>query len=386
MGMEVREAYIILNLLPDIGPVRVAMLLESVDDLRQVFTMPEADLARIPKIGSRCAGVIRNWERHCRLDDELRRTFQANVQIVTPADADYPAVLKEIHDPPLCLYCFGCLDALHHASSSLAVVGSRLVSHYGESMTRKLTGDAVRAGWTVVSGLARGVDTMAHNTALQEGGCTIAVLGSGLNYLYPPENIPLARRIAAEGGLVITELPMLMRPDRRFFPMRNRIISGLCRGTLVVEAGISSGSLITAAQAMEQGRSVFAVPGRADSPGARGCNALIRDGACLVEEFSDILDEFSLLPSLDDCRRARRERQEAERKMEIPVPDFEYRLWTAVGEDEVLIDDVVVMMNEPASAVLGAMLSLEIRQLLRQVPGKRVRRCPNRIAVPLPKE
>ena len=168
--------------------------------------------------------------------------------------------------------------------------------------------------------------------------------------------------------------------------MRNRIISGLCRGTLVVEAGISSGSLITAAQAMDQGRTVFAVPGRADCPGARGCNALIRDGACLVEEFSDILEEFTLLPTLDDKRRSRRERRNLEEEVSVPVPDFELRRWEAVGDGECMIDDLVAALDEPASVVLGALLSLEIRQLLRQLPGKMVRRCPRRRAVALPRK
>ncbi len=380
--MERREAYIALNLLPEMGPMRVRALLDCFPDPCAALAAPEAELLRVPRLGPKCAEMIRHWERNCDLPGELRRIAQSGTQVVTLEDRDYPALLKEIHDPPICLYVRGSLDALQRSSCSLAIVGSRMTTSYGIGMAQKLSAAAVRAGWVVVSGLARGVDTAAHTAAVENHGCTIAVLGSGFQYVYPAENVELAQRIIAAEGAVITEFPTLYRPDRKNFPMRNRIISGLCRGTLVVEAGLQSGSLITAAQAMEQERAVFAVPGRADTAYSRGCHALLRDGARLVETFEDVLEEFQLLPSLNDRRQQRAAQEEAEAVVEVQLPPGEYRLWEAIGEGERSIDELVDALDEPASAVLGALLTLEIKQLIRQLPGKRVRRMPRRTARP----
>ena len=207
------------------------------------------------------------------------------------------------------------------------------------------------------------------------------MLGSGFLHVYPYENIPLANLITQSGGALISEFPMAQKPERRHFPMRNRIISGLCRGTIVVEAGLRSGSLITAAQAMEQGRTVFAVPGRVDGPYARGCNALIRDGACLVESFDDVLNEFSTLPSVGEQRRDRAQQEKRENVISVPVSAHEFRVWQEIGTAGCGVDDIVARLDEPASSILGILLMLEIKQLIEQLPGKRLKRIKNRIAV-----
>ena len=379
--MERREALIIINALPEIGPVRLQSLLECWPDPVQILGAPVSSLLAVPRLGERCAQTLHDWPRFFNLREEELRVRQAGVRIITIEDACYPAALREIHDPPICLYVHGNIEALCECNRMIAMVGSRVTTGYGEAMARQFATDAVRSGWVVVSGLARGIDTICHESTVSAGGRTIAVLGSGFLHVYPEENIDLARRIAEGGGAVVSEFPMGQKPDRRNFPMRNRIISGLCRGTLVVEAGLRSGSLITAAQAMEQGRAVFAIPGRVDGPFAHGCNALIRDGARLVESFGDIMEEFSLLPSLDERRRDRERQQSQAAVLSIPVSPHEFRVWQQIGHSGCGVDDLVTRLDEPASTVLGILLMLEIKQLIEQLPGKRLRQLPNRVAV-----
>ena len=241
-------------------------------------------------------------------------------------------------------------------------------------MADALASAAGYAGWPVVSGLARGIDTVAHEATLRSRGVTVAVVGSGLATLYPQENIGLARRIAESGGAVITEFPMLFPPDRRAFPMRNRIISGMSQGTVVVEAGLQSGSLITANCALEQDRLVFAVPGPADVPQSRGCHSLIKEGAKLVESFADIAEEFVLLPGLG--RKAKDEKTDGKntksRPVELQLHGLELKLWALLNDGERYIDDMIAEMDEDASSVLASLLSLEMKHLVKQLPGKRV--------------
>lgn len=381
--MEKREALIIINALPEMGPVRLRSLLEHYPDPVDALNAPLEKLERVPRLGTRCAAMLHDWQQHFDLGQEMRLLQQAGVQLLTMEDDNYPSALREIHDPPVCLYLRGSSAALGNCSRSVAMVGSRFATGYGRKMARQLTQGAVAAGWTVVSGLARGIDAVCHETAVESGGCTVAVLGSGFLHLYPRENAGLAQRIAESGGAFVSEFPMNAQPARCHFPMRNRIISGLCCGTVVVEAGLNSGSIITATQAVEQGRTVFAVPGNADTPFSRGCNALIRDGARLIESFSDILDEFSTLPSVSEQRRERAETQLRESPpVEIPVSDAEWRMWQEIGENGCGVDDLVVRSGESTASVLGTLLLLEIKQLIEQLPGKRLRRCARRTAVP----
>ena len=382
-GVERREAYIAMNLLPEIGPARLRTLLEYIPDPREILGAPLERLQAIPRLGTRTAQVLHEWQKYCSLAQELKRAEQAKILLLTWDDSTYPAILKEIHDPPICIYVRGNLDALQDSARTLAMVGSRFTTAYGESTARLLAADAAKCGWTIVSGLARGIDTICHRSVVEAGGRTVAVLGSGLDRLYPSENVGLCRAIIEQQGAVISEFPLGTSPDRQNFPQRNRIISGLSRGTLVVEAGLKSGSLITARLASEQGRTVFAVPGRVDNPHMQGCHALLKDGARLVESFQDVLDEFSMLPSLPDTLRQREkaEHEELLRSTPTPLPAREYRLWEAIGNGEIGIDDLVSDLQAPVGDVLSSLLSLEIQQLIIQLPGKRVRRLPNRQAI-----
>lgn len=305
-----QEACIILNLMSGIGPARMNALLSFCGTPCEIFLQKESDLASVQGISPAMASRIVHWEQCVDLKRELDLVKRGGVQILTRYDDDYPSLLAEIHDAPLCLYVRGKIPE-DISSFSLAIVGTRNISNYGQRMARHLAEAAAYASYTVVSGLAYGVDAVAHQAALDAGGRTVSVLGGGLARIQPQDHIPLAREIACNGA-VISEFPMEFSPTRHSFPMRNRIISGLSRGTLVIEAGLNSGSLITASYAMEQGRTVFAVPGQADNPQAKGCNRLIRQNAVLTESFEDILEEFDFLPGFgsSESNRVREDRAE----------------------------------------------------------------------------
>jgi DNA processing protein len=376
--MDRRTAFIALNLLSGIGPVRVNQLLAVFIEPEEILTAPAEALARVPGIGGKLAGELAAWRHGCDLDGELRMVERAGIEVLIRDDDDYPPLLQDIHDPPLVLYVHGSRQALRETRGSVAIVGSRHTTIYGQMMAQTLARSAALAGWPVVSGLARGIDTIAHETVCQAGGVTLAVIGSGLARLYPPENQPLACRIAENGGAVISEFPMGYRPERRTFPMRNRIIAGMSAGTIVVEAGDNSGSLITAACALQQGRQVFAVPGRVDSAQSRGCHALIRDGATLVESFDDVAAELSLLPGIARGTAAEPGRLAHSTPPyininEIPLADLERRVVICLEQEtEIAIDSLMALVDAPPGQVLAAIITLEMRRLVRQLPGRRV--------------
>ena len=299
--MTEQEAYIVINMLSGIGPARMNILMTRYGNPCDILSAPEKELAVLPGMGRILAEKLANWEKYTDLEKELLIAEKSGVKIVTQADENYPSALRELRDAPLCLYVRGELP-VNIGERSIGIVGTRNISHYGTRMTRHLAESAAYANFTVISGLAYGVDACAHRSVLASGGKTISVLGGGLTRLQPQDHVPLAREIVEKGGAVISEFPLETSPTRHTFPMRNRIISGLSTGVLVVEAGLNSGSLITANFALEQNKTLFAVPGHADDPGAAGCNSLIRQGAVLVESFDHILEEFEFLPTFRNCR------------------------------------------------------------------------------------
>jgi DNA processing protein len=314
-------------------------------------------------------GVIQQGRAFAR---EIERLQATEVALTTLEEADYPEVLRWIPEPPPVLYIWGTLR--HEDSLAVAVVGSRKPSPYGQLAAQRLSTELAQYGLTVVSGLARGVDSLAHHGALQAGGRTIAVLGSGINVVYPPEHRRLYEAIRNQGA-VVSEFPFDTKPDRWNFPRRNRIISGLALGTLVVEASDQSGSLHTARHALEQGREVFAVPGRIDLPSSRGTNHLIKHGAKLVEGIDDILEE---LPAA--VRLAIRQRDPAAAPSDAPpmptdlTPD-EVRVLGLVQSEETHIEGIIHASQLPAQAVASILLTLELRGLVRQFPGTFFARC-----------
>lgn len=353
------EAYIALNMVPRIGPVRVRRLLEALGSPSGVLRASVSKLESIEGIGPEAAKSICNWESRVDLGAELALVREAGAKVLTLADPSYPRALREIHDPPTVLYVRG--DILDRDRYAIGVIGTRKPSHYAGDCAKKLSYQLAYAGVTVVSGLARGIDTAAHQAALAAKGRTIAVLGSGFLELYPPENKELAEKISTSGA-VITEFSMHIKADRQTFPMRNRIISGCSFGVLVVEAGARSGALISANQAGEQGRSIYAVPGRIDNPGAIGSNKLIQQGAKLVTSAADILDDMGLLFA------------EKPQLAAAPRPELsghEETVHGAIGDEEAHIDAVIERSGLPSHTVSSTLLALEMKKLVRQLPGSR---------------
>ena len=362
--MNAREALIALNLIEHVGPVRLRQLLNHFGEAPAILGASAAELRRVPGIGDDTAAAIAAWEQSVDLCAELRRIQEYGCQVVIGSDDDYPAVLRQIYDPPIVLYVKGRLESRDR--NAVAMVGSRLTSPYGQETARRLAYQLAYVGVSVVSGGARGIDTAAHQGALQAKGRTIAVLGNGLNIVFPPENAALFERIAAQGA-VITQFPFNRRADKQSFPIRNRIVAGMTLGTVVVEAGLSSGALITANMAVDAGRQVFAVPGRIDSPQSKGCHELIKKGAKLCEGAEDILCEFEYLfpPSNRPASPA-----ETGTLPALALSEHERQAYEALDASGTPVDDVIRKSGLPASTVSVALLSLEMKRLVRQLPGK----------------
>lgn len=368
--MNDREVCIILNLLSGIGYVRFNALCNKFGTPSDVINASFNSLLQVPGVGENLAGKIKNWQENIDLNKELDLVKKAGVKVITICDVDYPSQLKEIPDPPLCLYVRGELNC--NLNSSIAVVGSRRITGYGREMTEFLVSGLAYSNWIVVSGLAYGIDAVAHQTAVNANGTTIAVLGGGLARLHPQEHAVLARNIIEKGGAVISEFPMELSPTRKTFPMRNRIISGLCSGVVVVEAGVKSGSLITANFALEQGRLVFAVPGRANSPQSRGCNKLIKDGAVLTENIDDILNEFEFLPGISkSIPIINKASKEGRQSILSSLPPDEYSVAKCVELEDKNVDVISAETEIPIEKLLVILLKLEIKKIITQQPGKR---------------
>lgn len=348
------RSWLALRMVRGIGPV-------VYQDLLRAFGTPAAVMATSLHALT-CAGVradiaraIRAFEDWSAVDEQLERLARSGARLITWDDAAYPANLRQIHDPPPFLFALGEIVVADRLA--VAVVGSRRVSSYGRRIARELAAGLARHGVTMVSGLARGTDAEAHWTTIRAGGRTIAVLGSGIDVVYPSEHHALARAIAKQGA-VISELWMGTKPDADNFPARNRIISGLSLGTVIVEATEKSGSLITARCAAEQGREVFAVPGAVGEL-TRGTHRLIREGAKLTEGVDDVIEEIA--PHL---------RGSAGGRVPVELSMAEEQVLAAVSPDAVHIDVVIAHTKMTASDVLPILLNLELKGAVQQLPGK----------------
>ncbi len=360
--MNSTEACIALNMVPKMGPVRLRKLLEVFQTPERILTAKRGELRGVDGVGNEVAEQIANWESAVDLAAELERIRDFGCDVITAESPQYPRQLREIHAPPIVLYVWG--EITERDQHAIAVIGSRRTSHYGAECAKKLSYQLAYSGLTIVSGLARGIDTAAHQGALAAKGRTIAVIGSGLNHLYPPENAALAEKIRAGHGAVVSEFSMEVQPDRQSFPMRNRIISGWSHGILVVEAGLNSGALITASQAIEQGRSVYAVPGHINAPTAHGSNRLIQQGAKLVMEAADILDDLQILLP---------EKQKMPPLAARALPEMtadERRVYEAINPTETPIDHISNTADLPSATVSSILLRLELKHLVKQLPGK----------------
>ncbi len=327
--MNEHDAYLALNLTAGIGPARSALLIEQFGSAAAVFERSAEELAALHGISRDLAQkILENAGKP--LEDELSRIERGGVKVFARCDPEYPEQLRDLEDAPLCLYVCGTLPP-ELKSCSAAIVGSRRPTAYGVRMARHLAESALYSGWIVVSGLAIGIDAAAHEAVVESKGRTVAVLGGGLMNIQPREHIPLARKIVENGGAVVSEQPMMFPPTKYSFPMRNRIISGLTVATIVVEAGLHSGALITAAAALEQGKQVFAVPGNIDSELSMGCNNLIKTGqAGIITNFEDVLSGSDFLPGL-----APEEKQDSGALLkETPETVFNDMAETAINESD----------------------------------------------------
>ena len=352
MNEEVKY-WIAFNNIPGIGRVRLSQMENYFGSLRDAWNAPEGDLKKAGLDTSAVKAIIR-YRPGVSPDEAATNVEAAGVTVITCNDPSYPARLKEIYDYPPLLYVRGSL--VPEDEWCVAVVGTRRVTVYGRQVTAELSTDLASNGITVVSGLARGVDTIAHRSALEAGGRTIAVFACGLDMVYPPENERLAREIE-ENGALISEYPMGMRPRAENFPRRNRILSGLSLGVLVTEADEQSGAMITARFAIEQNRDVFAVPGSILSPVSRGVNHLIQDGARLVMRYTDIMEELNLATVA----------RQMEMREILPDSEAERVVLEQLGAEPVHIDEVCRASGRPVAEVSGTLAMMELKGLVKQV-------------------
>jgi DNA processing protein len=362
--MEQRLAYIKLNMIEGLGPVSVRRLIDTLGSPKAILEADREALMEARGVGEKLALKIITQRDSIDVEGELEKAEEFGARIVTQLDDEYPAALKSIHDPPLALYIKGSFKP--EDAKSIGIVGSRSTSHYGLSAADRLAYQLGQTGFAVVSGLARGTDTAAHMGALKSKGRTIAVLGGALDCLYPPENAGLAEQIATQGA-VVSEYPMGRQADRMTFPYRNRIISGLSMGVLLIESAVKGGSMHTAEAAMEQGRTVFALPGRIDTPGAKGPHLLIKNGAKLVETLDDILDEYEFLIPAEEREAPE---NEAAARPDVPMTDKETEIVEALWQEPKDMDTLAREVSVPSHELSGLLLGLEMKRVIRTLPGK----------------
>ncbi len=357
--MDNLRYWVALSFLPDIGPILSRRLLDRFGCPEAIFRASRAELLEVEKIGeSKVKGIIHfnEWDR---VEQEINRIKQSGARILTFTEPSFPEAIKAMPDCPPIIYVMG--EFIKEDRYSVAIVGSRTPTSYGVSIAEKISRGLSSAGITIVSGMARGIDTIAHNGALKANGRTIAVLGSGIDVVYPPENKALLNKIATSGA-VISEFPTGTKPNQENFPRRNRIISGLSLGVVVIEAALDSGSLITVSHALEQGKEVFAVPGNVTSMRSRGTNELIKRGARLVEGAEDIIEE--LRPVLKGILR------ETSRSLP-PLSEEEKGIIKFLDLEPKHIDVITRESGIPTPMALSLLLNLELKGVVRQAEGKR---------------
>lgn len=361
-----------IHLVPGIGPRLTSALLERFGSASAVLKAPAAQLAEVPHIGPRLAATLRQTMDEVDVAAELARMEQHRVVLIRRGLPPYPPQLQTIAVPPDFLYLRGMLE--ERDTQAVAIVGSRHCTSYGLRVAERLAADLARAGFTIISGLARGIDAAAHRGALKAGGRTIAVLAGGLSKIYPPEHVELADQVARAGALV-TESPMRMEPMAGMFPARNRIISGLARAVVLVEAAEKSGALITASHAAEQGREVYAIPGPVDSATSAGTLELLRKGARLARHARDILEDLQGIAALVGPDAA-----SASPQAGVPtVPPanldaVQQRIWEALEGEPRHIDELTRTLSLPVAELSRTLMLLEMNRIVRRLPGNRFER------------
>jgi DNA processing protein len=354
MGEQIKY-WVGFNKVPGIGPMRLKRMLESFGDIESAWHASKDEL-RTLGLGQKTIDDFLRIRTGLNLEEEIDRIHAGGYKLVSWDSDGYPVRLKEIDSPPPILYVWGDLDP--NDRWAVAIVGTRRMSPYGEAVTKELSSALAMNGITIVSGMARGVDGVAHQTALDNGGRTLAVLGSGLDHLYPPEHRRLAKQIS-EHGAVLTDYPLGTRPEARNFPPRNRIISGLALVVVIIEAGEGSGALITANFAADQGREVFAVPGKIHSKKSMGTNKLIKDGATPFLEVEDVLEalNFDIIIRQEEINEF------------IPEDEIERMVYERLSFEPIHVDSIKAMCGLPVSKITASLAMLELKGRARQVGG-----------------
>jgi DNA processing protein len=348
-----------LSSIPGVGRITFRKLVNRFGSPERALSASHEELKNAGGLSDKIIASIRTVSWRAYAEQELARSAAAGIELVTSDNAGYPGNLKQTPDPPLYLYVKGALQP--DDANAIAIVGTRKPTHYGKTVTHRLAYELASAGLTIVSGMARGIDTHAHKGALSAKGRTIAVLGSGIDVAYPPENKGLMEEIAANGA-VITENPFGTKPEAGYFPARNRIISGLSRGTVIIEAAEDSGSLITAKNTLEQGRKLFAVPGNIGSMTSRGPNSLIKDGAILVERVDDIMKALGM-----------HEPRARQLQTSHPLPSLtqeEENVFRCITNEPKHIDSIMKESGSSAGKLSGLLINLELKGLAKQLSGK----------------
>ena len=366
--------WISLNMTPQIGPRAATKLLEKFGSAENVYHARRSELESLRLKPESIESILKR-EFHEKAEEELSKVREIGGDVLNLDDGSYPFLLREISDPPITLYVKGDWQACFDAPC-VAVVGSRRCSTYGENASQMLSRDLAANGICIVSGLARGIDSAAHRGAIQAKGRTIAVMGTGIGQVYPKENVRLVDEILDAGGAVVSQFPLETPPIPENFPYRNRIISGLSLGVLLVEASERSGSLITARLAMEQNREVMAVPGNITSKNSFGTNYLIKSGAKLVQQWQDVVSELpieisaAILPPVIEGKNVEKQSKQSE-LVPAGLSADERKIWQMLSADEathidVLLEESGLSFGDLSAALLG----LEMRELVRMLPGK----------------
>ncbi len=366
-----QKAYLALNLIKGVGPRMQMMLLEKFGTAENVLSASASSLSQVRGVGDKIIDAIRNTNPFDIARREYEECEKLGVTVLTCDDEHYPVSLNEIFDPPIVLYQKGTIEPADQLA--VAIVGSRKCTPYGKRIAEKLSAGLARAGVTIISGLARGIDAVAHQAAIKAGGRTIAVLANGLSMVYPPEHAELAEEVARQGA-VLTESPLQMQPTRGLFPQRNRIVSGLSLGVIVVEASKTSGTLHTARHAMEQGREVFAVPGPIDSRESEGCHHLIRDGVKLIQGVDDILQELG--PLIEPIQSTQTKDVEVRVPRELNLSQQQTEILNHLGTEPVSVDSIIEQAGIEPSRVLSTLTILEMKRLIERLPGNQILRIP----------
>jgi len=365
--MEERLWWIALYLVPGIGEKLFKRLIDHFDSPRKIFNASMKDLEMVKGISKEIADKIKSFDMGKTLKKELELVNKNNVNIVILKDKKYPKNLRTIFDPPPLLYVKGELKK--EDDFSISIVGTRTPTRYGKLTAERLAWELGSQGLTIVSGMAKGIDSYAHEGALSSGGRSIAVFGSGLDVVYPPENKKLMNKII-DNGAILSEFPMQTRPNRENFPIRNRIISGISLGTVVVEAASRSGSLITAKLALEQGREVFAVPGNINSGKSKGTNSLLKLGAKLVEGIDDILEELRPQLSLYPEKKVKNQSCLIKKSKSERLTEEEEKIYSLIGDEGKHIDSIIIESLLPSNKVASILAKLELMGIIKQYSGK----------------